>query len=210
MMKGKVLAILWLILMVMPSGCSVRLVSQYDADTEKAIVDTAKKTDLFYGKVLELPQDQRHYASLSDQYVSIETDIRSLVLRNEARRLNAESIEQSKILLNLWLGIKNDHRCRQDMAKLKDDNDRKELTAFCIKWQQDDNCTGFIDECYKTVDACREDCKNAVKLKWSKTEERLKDTYKTALARIDRAQLKNVFFYMLIGEKLKQDSAEKK
>ncbi len=206
MRKIETLTIVILIVIMMMSGCAVRLVSQYDADTEKAIVDTAKKTDLFYGKLLELPQDKRSYASLSDQYISIENDIRTLILRNEARNLNTESTMQSKILLNLWLQFKNDHMCRHDKSKMKNDSEREELNKACIKWKTEKACAGFIEECGKKKEICEKECRDAEIKKWSESEIHDKDIYKTAAARIDRLQMRNAFLYMLMGEKFKKDS----
>jgi len=97
-------------------GCSIKFVADYDATTFEEIIKIGKKVDRFYGDLLEAPANSRQYQKYSDEYVEIETDLRSLVIRNKARELNAESTEISEIILKLWMKYKANHAARDGYA----------------------------------------------------------------------------------------------
>ena len=113
-------------------GCQVKLVSDYDSATFEEILKIGKKVELFYGELLEIPANSRPYQKFASQYVEIETDIRSLYIRNQARALNKESTEISTITLNLWLKYKTLHAQKDGypdgIAKL----DRKRFTRLFV------------------------------------------------------------------------------
>lgn len=93
------------------AGCpTVQFVADYDEATFNEILRVAKAVDRFYGDLLETPEAQRTYAQYSERYVEIETDIRSLWVRNQARPLNEESTRISEIILNLWIKYKAEHQ----------------------------------------------------------------------------------------------------
>lgn len=92
------------------SGCAIKLVADYDAAAFEEILATAKKVDRFYGMLLETRPDARRYAAFSEQYVSLESDIRGMVMRNQARALNAESTEIARLILGLFVKYKDQHR----------------------------------------------------------------------------------------------------
>jgi hypothetical protein len=114
------------------SGCAVKFVADYDSTTFNEIIATGKKVDRFYGDLLEVPGDNRQYTKFSDKYVDIETDLRSLYIRNKARPLNEESTQISEIILKLWVKYKDAHkkndRYPDGMAKL----DRTRFTRLFI------------------------------------------------------------------------------
>jgi len=91
-------------------NCSVKLVANYDADTEKQIFDTAKLVDTFYGELLETKESERQYENFSNKYREIETEINMLIMRNEVRSLNEESTKISKNILTLWIKYKERHK----------------------------------------------------------------------------------------------------
>jgi hypothetical protein len=91
-------------------GCQIKLVADYDQPTFEEVLKAGKKVDQFYGSLLERPQNQRPYAQFSSQYVDIESDLRSLVTRNQARPLNQESTKISGTILELWLKYKAAHQ----------------------------------------------------------------------------------------------------
>jgi len=98
------------LLLVAAAGCSVKFVADYDAATFDEILKTGKLVDRFYGDMLEAPEAQRKYAAYSARYVEVETDIRSLLIRNKVRPLNTESIKINETILNLWLKYKDNHQ----------------------------------------------------------------------------------------------------
>ncbi|HUK06064.1 MAG TPA: hypothetical protein VLV90_13400 [Burkholderiales bacterium] len=119
-----------LLLALSLGGCAIKLVADYDSVTYEEIIKVGKKVDKFYGDLLEAPAGDRGYKKFSERYVDVETDIRSLVTRNQARALNEESTEISEITLKLWIKYKDQHQSRNaypdGIAKL----DRKRFTRL--------------------------------------------------------------------------------
>lgn len=113
-------------------GCMVKLVADYDSATFEEILRDGKKVDRFYGDLLETVENARPYRNYADNYVEIETDLRSLYLRNKARALNAESTRISEIILQLWVKYKEAHSAKDGysngMAKL----DRAKFTRLFL------------------------------------------------------------------------------
>ncbi len=105
-----VLIIVLPVLMLLMSSCSFRLVAGYDAATEEEIFKCAKMVDQYYGKLLETDENKRQYAAFADRYISIETELRSLVLRNKVRSLNEDSTLIAENILKLWLRYKDIHK----------------------------------------------------------------------------------------------------
>lgn len=91
-------------------ACTVKLVADYDEATFNEVLQVGKEVDRFYGMLLEAPEGQRPYAKYAKQYVDIETDVRSLVTRNQARPLNKESTQISETILKFWVKYKGKHK----------------------------------------------------------------------------------------------------
>jgi hypothetical protein len=121
-----------LIIGIALSGCSIKLVADYDSTTFEEIIKVGKKVDRFYGDLLEAPATDRQYQKYAEKYVEIETDLRSLYTRNKARALNIESTEISEIILKLWVKYKTNHAAKNGysdgIAKL----DRERFTRLFI------------------------------------------------------------------------------
>jgi hypothetical protein len=93
------------------AGCpTVQFVADYDDEGFEEILKVAKTVDRFYGDMLETPEAQRRYSRYSERYVEIETDIRSLWTRSQARPLNDESTRIFEIILNFWVKYKAEHK----------------------------------------------------------------------------------------------------
>ncbi len=104
------LLILSLLIIATITGCTVRYVAEYDASVKDEIIRIAKEVDLFYGRLLETPANQRQYDKSRDKYLEIEADLRALKMRNEIRAFNKESTKQTEIALDLWLQDKQSHK----------------------------------------------------------------------------------------------------
>ncbi len=88
----------------------LHLVAPYDDQTERETFAAARAVDLFYGGILEARSDARRYAKFSDRYVQVEAELRGLVLRNEVRPLNEDSVEIAHNILTLWQQAKDRHQ----------------------------------------------------------------------------------------------------
>ena len=107
--KFKRLVLLTIIVFPVVTGCTWRYVADYDATVVEEINRISKKVDVFYGKLLETPADERGYQRFKDTYIDIEADLRLLLRRNEIRPLNTETTQQITTTLNLWLEDKAKH-----------------------------------------------------------------------------------------------------
>ncbi len=92
------------------NGCRVQYVADYNDEVYQEIIRIAGEVDMFYTILLSTPEPDRTYENFSDNYISIEVDLRSLLLRNKIRPLNEESIKQTEIALKLWLDDKSQHK----------------------------------------------------------------------------------------------------
>ncbi len=110
------------------SGCSrVSLVADYDSNTYEEIIRIGKSVDRFYGELLEQDESERAYETYSATYVEIETDIRSLYVRNKSRPLNPESTKISNSMLGLWVKYKQRHK---DTGTYKTGNAKLDRNRF--------------------------------------------------------------------------------
>jgi len=98
------------ILLLVVSGCTIKLVADYDAATYEEILRVGKRVDQFYGMLLEQDEASRAYQNYAAQYVEIETELRSLYVRNMSRPLNDESTKIADSILQLWMKYKDRHQ----------------------------------------------------------------------------------------------------
>lgn len=111
-------------------GCTVKYVADYDSATFIEILSVGKKVDLFYGNLLETPAQNRQYQKYAEKYVEIETDLRSLYIRNKIRTLNDESTKISDSILKLWLKYKNNHSAKDEYTDGNAKLDRARFTRL--------------------------------------------------------------------------------
>lgn len=93
-------------------GCTVKFVDDYDSKTYEEILSVGKVVDKFYGDLLETPEADRQYKEYAGEYVEIETELRSLYIRNKSRPLNEESTKISESILDLWIKYKGRHKAK--------------------------------------------------------------------------------------------------
>ena len=133
------LILLYLIYSAFSLGCSVKLVSDYDQTTADELIRIAKKVDVFYGTMAELSVEEREYRKFSKEYIEIESDIRSLVIRNKMRPLNEESIKISEKILEEFIKYrvkhKEDNIYKNTLLKLHRDNLIRMFTAMSVAEQ---------------------------------------------------------------------------
>jgi hypothetical protein len=116
----------------MLSGCTVKYVAEYDSYIKEEIVQIAKKVDLFWGKLIDTPIEDRKYDAFKDQYNEIETDIRGLLIRNQIRTLNKLSTKQVSNLLDLWMEDKKNHKKSNTFTDFEAKRHRKQFVRVFI------------------------------------------------------------------------------
>ncbi|MEO6328918.1 MAG: hypothetical protein ABIO55_08300 [Ginsengibacter sp.] len=97
-------------------GCQVRLVPQYSAELENQIINGAKMTDKLYLEMIDAPADKKNYLLYSEKYLDVETEINSILFKNEAREKAADIIKSVKILRDKFVKYKRDHKTRNSLS----------------------------------------------------------------------------------------------
>ena len=113
-------------------GCSIKLVADYDVKTFEEILNVGKEVDKFYGTLLEMDENDRKYQKFSEKYVDIETELRSLNIRNKSRPLNDESIKISQSILGLWIKYKEKHKSKNKYSNGNAKLDRNRFERLFI------------------------------------------------------------------------------
>lgn len=91
-------------------GCAIKLVADYDAEITKEIINLSKQVNRFYGILLEKNESKRNYDLFKEKYITIEVNLRALIIQNRARPLNEESISIAETTLEKWLKYKEKHK----------------------------------------------------------------------------------------------------
>ena len=98
---GGVLAAAWL------AGCQVQWISQYDEVTDRGITDIQRSIERHLGQLEALAAEPPGLDALTEQcrperfttfHEELDSGLRVLILRNEAREQNALTVEQLKLL----------------------------------------------------------------------------------------------------------------
>jgi len=98
------------LMLILLFACGIKLVADYDAATYESILNTAKLVDAFYVNLLVTPETERAYENFADQYLDIEVEIRSLLMRTKIHPLNEESTRIAETILAKWLKYKEAHQ----------------------------------------------------------------------------------------------------
>ena len=98
-----------LVLLSMAS-CKAQYVADHDVSIQNEIIRIAKRVDLFWASLLDKPANRRDYDSSKQDYLEIESELRSLVFQNEIRYQNTEITKQANNALDLWLKNKALHK----------------------------------------------------------------------------------------------------
>lgn len=99
--RGLLAAILWL------AGCQVSLISDYDPTTDKGVSDLQRGIERHLGLLETLAAEPPGLETLleackpekfDDTYRQLQADLRTLIVRNEAREKNQRTVEQLRDL----------------------------------------------------------------------------------------------------------------
>lgn len=114
-------------LMSLMMGCAAPHKAAYDAASKADIVEVAKRVDLFWITLQDIPEDARTYTMFQGQYHVIENDLRALVMRNEIRPFNQTSTYQAQMALALWMAEKAAHKDTNNLADGRAQKRQKEF-----------------------------------------------------------------------------------
>jgi hypothetical protein len=89
------------------AGCEIILVSAYDATTDRGVTEIQRALEQHLTKLEALAAEPPGLESLVEEcdpakfagtYQALQTDVRALILRNEARERNTLTVDQLKLL----------------------------------------------------------------------------------------------------------------
>jgi len=102
-----------LISMAAIHGCRVQFIPAYDAKISEQIDVTSKAVDKFYLTMLATStaeNEGRAFNKFSEQYVTIDVELNSLLNKNKIRPLNENSTRICEITIQLWQKYKQEHK----------------------------------------------------------------------------------------------------
>ncbi|MDR1760946.1 MAG: hypothetical protein LBR55_00705 [Bacteroidales bacterium] len=91
------------------SACKVMLVPKYDEKIAEQIEAVSKSIDKLYLTMLET-SSERTYSKFAEQYVNIEVELESILLKNKYRKKNSDTIEACESALELFKKYKEAHK----------------------------------------------------------------------------------------------------
>lgn len=106
----------FILLIALINSCQVRVVPQYSAELEGQIINGAKMTDRLYLEMIDAPEDKKNYALYSERYLTIETEINSILFKNQSREKAKDIIASVKILRDNFVKYKQDHKTRNTLS----------------------------------------------------------------------------------------------
>ena len=106
----------FLLIATIINSCQVRLVPQYSAELESQIINGAKMTDKLYLEMIDAPDDKKNYSVYSEKYLDIETEINSILFKNQARDKAKDIIASVKILRDKFVKYKEDHKSKNKLS----------------------------------------------------------------------------------------------
>ena len=105
-----------LLMLLVFTSCTVQYVAQYDETIKNEIIRIAGEVDMFYVNLLEITPNEREYDNFRKEYLKIEVDLNTLLMRNKIRPLNEESTKQTQNALDLWLNDKDHHKANNTVS----------------------------------------------------------------------------------------------
>jgi len=103
---------LLLIPVIFLAGCRASFVPAYDAALQTQIENAAKATDMMYLQLMSSPDSLKSFDHYLNEYLNIESDINSLLLKNEVRPKATDIVASIKILKDYFIKAKEDHAKR--------------------------------------------------------------------------------------------------
>ena len=99
---------LLLIPVIFLAGCRASFVPAYDAALQTQIENAAKATDMMYLQLMSSPDSLKSFDHYLNEYLNIESDINSLLLKNEVRPKAKEDHAKRGVISNAEALIYNE------------------------------------------------------------------------------------------------------
>ncbi len=107
---------LLLVPLILLAGCRASYVPAYDAALQTQIENAAKATDMLYLTMIASPDNVKDYQRYLGEYLNIEGEINSILLKNEVRLKSADIVASVNILKDYFIKAKEDHAKRNVLS----------------------------------------------------------------------------------------------
>jgi hypothetical protein len=114
MKKPVLLTILWICALLF--SCRVVLVPEYSSELEAQIVQGAKLNDKLYIDLLNANPDKRSFQLYAGKYAEVESEIHSILLKNETRKKNNDMLVIIRNLDSAFVEYKNQHKSQDRLS----------------------------------------------------------------------------------------------
>lgn len=91
-----------ILFVALTSGCEVKVTAPYDAAIVAHAEQVYQDVDAFFVRLRVAEPGDRDFAAFEQDYLAIESSLRALLFKNQAREKNEEIIRQSQNALEIW------------------------------------------------------------------------------------------------------------
>lgn len=92
-------------------GCSnVQYIAEYDKETEDHLYKCAWLVDKLFEELLILDENKRTFENFEIKYKNIEIELYKLLMLEQIRTKNQDSIEQANLIYEMWNDTKEYHK----------------------------------------------------------------------------------------------------
>ncbi len=103
-------------------------------------------TDKLYLEMIDAPTDKKNYSLYSEKYLDIETEINSILFKNEAREKAKDIIASVKILRDKFVKYKQDHKTRNTLSNPELILYNEDLKAFWAPVLVEEKALGAVKQ----------------------------------------------------------------
>lgn len=119
-------------------SCQVKFVSDYNQRIHEQIVETADRVERMYTRML-MDESARPYAVQLENYVEVETQLRSLLRQNQARDMNEGAVKICQNALELWAKYRLDHKDKDVLGEFTLELYRENMAAIFQAMEVEEN-----------------------------------------------------------------------
>ena len=129
---------LFTILSLFVFSCQVKFVSDYDASIHQQIIQTADRVERMYTRML-MDEAARPYSVQLDNYVEVETQLRSLLRQNQARDKGEGAVKICQNALEMWTKYRLEHEEKGVLGEMTMELYRENLSVMFQAMEVEEN-----------------------------------------------------------------------
>lgn len=125
-------ALLSALVLALLLGCEAHRTAEHDPQVAETILEVADAVDAFWQEMASSPEDERAYREFAPGWADIESELASLLLRQEIRPLNEHAVEQTEIALELWQELREQHADEDEFSDFEAERSRDQFRRIFI------------------------------------------------------------------------------